>query len=79
LIARFWRGVVFKSVEPDHQRPAWRKPHAPQLIGELRHLAPKDQSSLVVGAAGDWCRGRLADQAYESGAAFGKAMVGVPA
>ena len=30
-------------------------------------------SGLMVGAAGDWCRGRLADQAFESGAAQGKA------
>ena len=29
----------------------------------------------MVGAAGDWCRGRLADQAFESGAGLSKAMV----
>ncbi|MFY0612816.1 MAG: FAD-dependent oxidoreductase [Hyphomicrobiaceae bacterium] len=32
-------------------------------------------SELMVGAAGDWCRGRLAEQAFESGAALGRAMV----
>lgn len=32
-------------------------------------------SEFMVGTAGDWCRGRLAEQAFESGAALGKAMV----
>ncbi|MGI9480133.1 MAG: NAD(P)/FAD-dependent oxidoreductase [Hyphomicrobiaceae bacterium] len=32
-------------------------------------------SELMVGTAGDWCRGRLAEQAFESGAALGRAMV----
>jgi renalase len=28
-----------------------------------------------IGAAGDWCRGRLAKQAFDSGAGLGRAMV----
>lgn len=32
-------------------------------------------SEHMVGTAGDWCRGRLAEQAFESGAALGRAMV----
>jgi len=32
-------------------------------------------SEHMVGAAGDWCRGRLAEQAFESGAALGRTMV----
>jgi len=32
-------------------------------------------SEHMVGAAGDWCRGRLAEQAFECGAGLGSAMV----
>ncbi len=42
-----------------------------QPLGETYVL----DSGLMVAAAGDWCRGRSADQAFESGAALGKAMV----
>ena len=49
----------------------WRHGLVEQPLGETYVL----DSSLMVGAAGDWCRGRLADQAFESGAALGKAMV----
>ena len=33
-------------------------------------------SEHMVGCAGDWCLGRLAEHAYESGAGLGRAMVG---
>jgi renalase len=49
----------------------WRHGLVEQPLGETYVL----DSGLMVGAAGDWCRGRLADQAFESGAALGKAMV----
>ncbi len=49
----------------------WRHGLVEQPLGETYMFS----SDLMVGAAGDWCRGRLADQAFESGAALGKAMV----
>ncbi len=49
----------------------WRHGLVEQPLGETYMFS----SDLMVGAAGDWCRGRLADQAFESGAAVGKAMV----
>jgi renalase len=49
----------------------WRHGLVEQPLGETYVL----DSNLMVGAAGDWCRGRLADQAFESGAGLGKAMV----
>lgn len=49
----------------------WRHGLVEQPLGETYMFS----TDLMVGAAGDWCRGRLADQAFESGAALGKAMV----
>ena len=49
----------------------WRHGLVEQPLGETSIFS----SDLKVGAAGDWCRGRLCDQAFESGASLGKAMV----
>lgn len=49
----------------------WRHGLVEQPLGETYMFS----SDRMVGAAGDWCRGRLADQAFDSGAALGKAMI----
>ncbi|MFT5507212.1 MAG: renalase [Hyphomicrobiaceae bacterium] len=49
----------------------WKHGLVDQPLGETYLFS----SEFMVGAAGDWCRGRLAEHAFESGASLGKAMV----
>lgn len=49
----------------------WRHGLVEKALGETYLFS----SEYMVGAAGDWCRGRLAEQAFDSGANLGRAMV----
>ena len=49
----------------------WRHGLVDQSLGETYLFS----SEHMVGVAGDWCLGRLAEHAYESGHALGKAIV----
>jgi renalase len=49
----------------------WRHGLVDSPLGET-YLFSRDH---MVGVAGDWCRGRLAEQAFESGAYLGQAIV----
>jgi len=50
----------------------WRHGLVEEVIGETFLFS----STLRVGVAGDWCLGRLAEHAFESGAGLGRAIVG---
>lgn len=50
----------------------WKNALVDQALAESYIYSGEDR----VGLAGDWCLGRVADHAFESGAALGKAIVG---
>ncbi len=49
----------------------WRHAYVDTPLGETFLFAREH----MVGVAGDWCRGRLAEHAFESGAYLGNAIV----
>ena len=49
----------------------WRHGLVDSPLGETYMF----QHEHMVGVGGDWCRGRLAEHAFESGSALGKAIV----
>ncbi len=49
----------------------WKHGLVDQPLGETFLFS----SELMVGAAGDWCRGRLAEHAFESGTLLGRSIV----
>ena len=49
----------------------WKHGIADQPLGETYIFS----SDHRVGICGDWCRGRLAEHAFDSGTALGKAIV----
>jgi hypothetical protein len=49
----------------------WRHGLVDQSLGETYIFS----SQLKIGAAGDWCLGRLAEHAYESGFGLAKAII----
>ena len=66
------RALSLKGVQPDHQSAhLWRYGLVDQSLGESFVFSYEQR----VGVAGDWCLGRLAEHAYESGQLLGRAII----
>ena len=74
---QLWGEVCRTLGGPAAQRPLamrahlWRYAFADRPLGETCLFS----SSLMVGVAGDWGRGRLAEHAFESGVSLAKQLV----
>ncbi len=64
--------VGLRPVRPSHMvAHLWRYGFAEQQLGESCIFSSEHR----VGVAGDWCLGRLAEHAFESGSSLGRAIV----
>lgn len=77
IAAELWdevsRALSLSSVQPAHKSAfLWKYGLVDQSLGESFLFS----SHHMVGVAGDWCLGRLAEHAYESGYGLAKAIVG---
>ncbi len=78
LVAEELWGEVSHLLRLPPVRPAlmtahlWRHGLVEASLGETYVFSTRD----LVGCAGDWCLGRLAEHAYESGQGLGRAIVG---
>lgn len=67
------RALSLTTAQPVHMSAyLWRHGLVDQSLGESYLFSSKH----MVGVAGDWCLGRLAEHAYESGFLLGRAIVG---
>jgi renalase len=65
------RALSLPAVQPTHMSAhLWRYGLVDQSLGESYLFSSKQ----MVGVTGDWCLGRLAEHAYDSGHALGKAF-----
>lgn len=65
------RALSISNVQPTHMSAhLWQHGLADQSLGESFLFS----SSHMVGVTGDWCLGRLAEHAYESGYGLGRAI-----
>ena len=64
--------IGLRPVRPTHMvAHLWRHGFAEQQLGESCVFSSEHR----VGVAGDWCLGRLAEHAFESGSSLGRAIV----
>ena len=67
------RALSLPTVQPSHiSAHLWRYGLVDQSLGESYLFS----SVHKVGVTGDWCLGRLAEHAFDSGQSLGKAIVG---
>lgn len=77
VAAELWRECCRLLGVPEAIQPVaqlaylWKYGFATRPLGEGYMYS----TELKLGCAGDWCRGRLAEHAYASGAGLGKAMI----
>ena len=72
LWAEVCHGLDLPPIRPQQMSAhLWRHGLVERSLGETYLFSSED----MVGLAGDWCLGRLAEQAYESGTLLGRTMV----
>ena len=72
LWAEVSNGLNLPPIRPNQMvAHLWRHAYVDTPLGET-FLFSRD---YMVGVAGDWCRGRVAEQAFESGAYLGQAII----
>ena len=65
------RALSLRAIQPEFKTAfLWRDGLVDQSLGESYLYSTKH----MVGVTGDWCLGRLAEHAYESGIGLGKAI-----
>ncbi len=72
LWAEVTRALSLAAVQPAHMQAVfWKYGLVDQSLGESYVYSTQHR----VGVAGDWCLGRLAEHAYDSGRSLGKAIL----